>query len=456
MTVIELRERAVQEAEDARKIKDKADQENRGLTAEEALALDKHVKEAERLEQEAARQEKLEALETRLNKPQERKVTPELANGERIETPGPKLYRFGELRAFKGPNAAETAYRCGQFLRATLFDHASSLQWCRDKGVRIQRDGEIDSRGMSEGINTKGGFLVPDEFEQTIVDLREQYGNARRNCRVKPMGSAYTTEPKKFSGLTAYPMGEGASFTTSDQDWGNIALTARKWGILTKITNELSEDTVISLADDLAVDIALAFATAEDTACIDGDGTSTYHGIIGIRTKMIDGSHTGSYYDGVSSSDNWSEVTDAHLLSVMAALPKYARARARWHCSPLAKVAVFDRLIRAAGGATMMEVVNGIRQPGYMGAPIEEWPAMPTDDSSAALNNKIMFFYGDMALSSKLGTRRGITIKTLVERYADTDEIGIVATERFDLVHHSITDKAGTGRGAVVGFLGGT
>lgn len=458
MTVRELRERAAAEAKCARDIKDKADSESRGLTEEEANEHDTHVKEARRIIKEAERQAELESVEAVLNQPRETKSKPEISDGRPIEihSNGPNLYRFGELRAFKGPDAQARAYRSGRFLAAVLFDDANSRAWCRDHGIEIRKDLDLDSRAMAEKINTKGGFLVPDEFEQSIVDLREQYGNARRNCRVKPMASSYSSEPKKYSGLTAYPMGEGAEFTASDQDWGSIGLTARKWGVLTKISTELSEDTLISLADDLAMDIALAFATAEDNACIDGDGTSTYHGIIGIRTKMIDGNHTGSYVDGTSTSDNWSEITDTHLLSVMAALPKYARARAKWHCSPLAKVAVFDRLIRAAGGATMMEVVNGVRTPGYMGSPIEEWPAMPTDDTSAALNNKIMFLYGDLALSSKLGTRRGITIKTLVERYADTDEIGIVATERFDLVHHSISDKAGTGRGPVVGFLGGT
>ena len=61
MTVIELREKAVEEAEAARAIKDKADQEARGLRQEEADKFDSHLKESERLEKEAERQEKLEA-----------------------------------------------------------------------------------------------------------------------------------------------------------------------------------------------------------------------------------------------------------------------------------------------------------------------------------------------------------------------------------------------------------
>jgi HK97 family phage major capsid protein len=457
MTVRELRERAAQEAKAAREIKEKVDAEGRGMTEEEAKDHDKHVKEARRIIKEAERQDELEAVEAKLNQPVERKVTPEIATGERIEVEpnGPRLYRHGELRAFKGPKAQINAYRSGRFLAAVVFNDASSRQWCREHGIEIRKDMDIDSRAMGEAVNTKGGFLVPDEFEASVIDLREQYGNARRNLRVKPMASDHANEPKKVTGVTAYPVGEAASITESDQAWGNVELTARKWAVLTRISTELSEDTLISLADDLAQDIALAFATAEDNACIDGDGTSTYHGIIGIRTKMIDGSHTGSYYDGSSGCDNWSEITDAHLLIVMAALPMYARRRAKWHCSPTAKVAVFDRLMRAAGGVTMAEVAAGA-QPRYMGYPIEEWPSMPTDDASAALNDKIMFFFGDLMMSSKMGTRRGITIKTLVEKYADTDQIGIVATERFDINHHSITGATSSARGPVVGFMGGT
>jgi len=457
MTVLQLRELMAQKIEEARAIKDKCDVEGRGMDDQEANQFEAQMKESERLEREADRQERLEAAEARRDKPQEPKSKPVIEDGSRIEvTPsGPSLRSYGTLRSFKGPKAQINAYRSGRFLHAVIWANAQSRQWCREHGIDIKQDMETEGRAMSEGINTKGGFLVPDEFEQSIIDLREEYGNARRNLRIKPMASDASHEPKKNGGLTAYPMGEGGAFTESDQNWGQVNLVARKWGVLTKISSELSEDTVISLADDLASDIALAFATAEDNACIDGDGTGAYHGIIGVRTKMIDGDHAGSYVDLVSGADNWSEITDAHLLSVMAALPKYARRGAKWHCSPLAKVAVFDRLLRAAGGNTAAMIAAGMPA-SYNGYPIEEWPSMPENDASAALNNKIMLMFGNMTMSSKMGTRRGITIKALLERYADTDEIGIVGTERYDINHHSITGATSTARGPIVGMLGGT
>lgn len=457
LTVLQLREMVAAEADAAREIMDQAEAENRSLTDDESIAFEAHHQKADQLELKANRQERQEKLDARLAKPDERKSTPEIATGERIEVPGgTKLYSYGELRAFKGPKAQINAYRSGRFLAAVIFNHAESRQWCREHGVEIKIDQDLDSRAMGEGINTKGGFIVPDEFEQSIIDLREVYGNARRNCRIKPMSSDHSNEPKKTSGLTAYPVGENAAITESEEGWGNVELTAKKWAVLTRISTELSEDTIISLAEDLAQDGAMAFAMAEDNACIDGDGTSAYHGLTGIRTLMIDGSHTGSYYDATSGADNWSEITDAHLLSVMARVKKYARIGSKWHCSPLAKVAVFDRLMRAAGGTTMREVADGPSVPRYMGYPIEEWPSMPEDDASAALNNKIMLMFGNMSLSSKMGVRRGITILNLMERYAEYDQIGIRMTERFTINHHSITGATSTAAGPISGLMGGT
>lgn len=456
MNVIEIREKANAEAEAARDIQDLVDSEGRGMTEAEANAFDNHLKEAERLEKAANRKEKLEAAERRLEKPNDRQSDQAIDTGGKIEVSGPKLYRAGQLRAFKGPKAQINAYRSGRFLASVLFNHAPSRQWCRDHSVEIRQDTEIDSRAMSESINTAGGFLAPDELEQTIIDLREEYGSARRNCRIKPMASDHSNEPKKTGGLTAHPVGENAAFTESQQTWGNVELTAKKWGVLVRISSEISEDSIINMADDLANDAALAFATAEDEACIDGDGTSTYHGIVGIRTKMIDPAFIGSYVEAAAAGDNWSEIDATDLTNVMAALPKYARRGAKWHCSPLAKVAVFDRLTGSAGGNTIITLEQGASiTPRYMGYPIEEWTAMPTVDAGAALNDLIMLFFGNMYMSTKMGVRRGITVKRLDERYAEYDQIGIIASERFDIVHHTIGGAAGV-RGPVVGLLGTT
>jgi len=457
MTVRKLRELAAAKAKEAREIKEKVDAEGRGMTEAEDNEYRGHIKEARRIIKEAEGQEELEAVETTLNTPQETKSTPELSTGERIEVPGGvKMYRYGSLRAFKGPKAEVEAYRSGRFLAAAVFGHAASRQWCDLNGVSLRRVSESEDRAMGEGINTAGGFTVPDEFERSVIDLREEYGDARKHCRIKPMGSDHTNEPKKVGGLTAHPVGENVALTESEQIWGNVEMTAKKWGVLTRISNELNDDSLINLADDLASDAALAFATSEDNACIDGDGTGTYHGLVGIRVMMIDGDHVASYVENPGTGDNWSEITAAMLASVMAALPKYAERNAKWHCSKLAKASVFDRLMGAAGGNTNRNLAEP--QPDkYMGYPIAQWSAMPSVDAGAVLNGKIMMMFGDMQMSSKLGVRRGITLLVLKERYAEFDQIGLRFIERFSINHHTITGATpASDRGPIVGMLGNT
>lgn len=441
MDPLELRQQANQENSLAEEILNKAKEEKRVCTENERKLVIEHQERAKQYLAQAKLLEDQQHLTAELTRPQERKVTPEIASGERIEVVGgPKLYRAGKLRAFTGPKAAEDAYWCGMWLRSALYGHARSRQLCEQRGMRFERENFADSRAMGEGVNTAGGFLVPDTFEQTIIDLREQYGAARRNLRVVPMSSDHSNEPKKTGGLTAYPRGENAAATESQQGWGNVELTARSWDVLTRMSVELSEDALISLAEDLATDCARAFAEAEDNACIDGDGTSTYHGIVGIRTRIIDGTHSASVVDAAQTGDNWSEISDDDLLLVMAALPKYAEVGAKWHCSKIARVAVFSRLLRAAGGATMAEISAGAA-PSYMGFPIEEWASMPGTaglGTGTDLNDKCMILFGNMTLSSKMGSRKGITIQRLGELYATQGQIGIMASERFDIVHHSL------------------
>jgi HK97 family phage major capsid protein len=442
MTVIQLREKAVAEAELAREIKDKADQECRGLTEEEASKFDNHLHEAERLEKEANRQQKLEETEQRLSAPQEKKVLLETADGGRIDVQVPELFRFGQLRAFKGKNKEADAYKAGRWLMATIMGDAGSRQWCRDKGIEI--------RVQTEGVNTAGGFVVPDVMERAIIDLRETYGMFRANARVLPMGSDHTVIPRRTGGVTAYFVGETTEITASDKSWNQVELTAKKLGALTRMSTDLSEDAIINIADNLAEEMAWAFAKKEDECGLDGDGTNTYGGMVGIRTKFVDGDHTAGYDEGTSACTAWSHITIAdEIVTVMSLLPTYALPRAKWYINPAGKAACFDALALAAGGNTTREIASGA-EPMFAGYPVVVSAAMP----SAPTDQTVAILFGDLSLSSTFGDRRGITIKVSADRYLEYDQIGIQATERFCIVNHDIGDTSTAG--PVVALVGNT
>jgi len=433
MTVRQLLELANAKIQEARDIKDKCDSEGRGMTTEEANKFDDLMNESERLQKEAERQKRLEAAEEKMTKPEEKKSQPEIIDGSRIEVGATKFYRTGELRAFKGPKAEINAYKSGKWLMATVMKDASARQWCNEHGVEV--------RVMTEGVNSAGGFLVPDEMEQTIIDLREQYGMFRANARVVRMSSDHMLVPRRAGGLTAYFVGETDAITESDKSWDQVELTAKKLGVLTRMSTDVSEDSIINLADDLANEIAWAFAKKEDECGLDGDGTSTYGGMVGIRTKFVDGNHTAGYDAGTSPCTAWSHITLAdEITQILSLLPAYAIAGAKWYISPAGKGGCFDSLALQAGGNTTFTIAAGA-QPQFAGYPTVVSAAMP----SAPTNGTVYVLFGNLALSSTFGDRRGITLKVSSERYLEYDQIGIQATERFCIVNHDIGDTSTAG-----------
>ncbi len=366
----------------------------------------------------------------------------------RIVVPAQAKHRYGSLKAFKGETAEEDAYVSGMFLLAALgrglyrFPNLHELgnkaaEWCKQNGI------DVYTRAQNEGANSAGGYLVIPEMERSIIDLRESYGTFRRLVGVRPMASDSSTQPVRKTGLTAYWVDEAGQITESEKQWGQVGLVAKKLAALTKMSSEINEDAIISIADDLVQEMAYAFAIAEDAAGWNGDGTSSYGGITGVRTRIIDGTHTASALDAATGHDTFAEYDKSDLEKIEGALPKYALRNARWYCSQPFWVNVLRRIATAAGGVTMTEMASGLRVPTYMGWPVEIDQTLPT--STGDLSDTAVAFFGDLSLAVKMGERRGITISVSDQRYWENDQIGIKATERVNIVAHSLGDNTTAG-----------
>lgn len=357
----------------------------------------------------------------------------------------PARPRNSALKNFKGENADERAFRFGQFVLASIFGNKAAADWCRDAGIEV--------KAQSEGVATAGGFLVPSEFSMDIIVLRDSYGLARRECKVWPMGRDSITVPKFTSGLTAYAVGESTSdspsaITASSAAWGQVALTAKKWGVLTYLSPELDEDAAVNIGDILAGEIAYAFAYAEDVALFSGDGTSTYHGINGIRT--IFNANVGSYagaVDAASGHDTMAEIDATDLAVLMGKLPQYVfeRGNPKFYCSQTMWSGVFERLIGAAGGVTK-DQASGRTIRSYNGYPVEITPAMLAPAAATTdWSNVAGILFGDMSMAVSIGDRRGMTVARSTDYKFGEDMIAIKGTERFDIVAHGLGNASAAG-----------
>jgi HK97 family phage major capsid protein len=427
-----LREKQGTIADSMEKLLATAQADARDLTDEEQQVFGDLEKDFEDGKKAIAREERVEAVRASLAKPLPADVT-----ATKTTVPAAARVRYGKLKAFRGEGAEEAAYRSGQFILATMLGHEKAAAWCRENGVVIQK-------AQSEGVNSAGGFLVPTEFNQAIIDLREEFGTFRQNCQVIPMGSDAMTIPRRAGGLTAYFVGEGVAATESSKTWDQVSLAAKKVAVLAKMSTELADDAVISIADDLAKEMAYAFAVKEDACGWNGDGNAgTYGGITGVRTKIIDGTHTASAVDGATNHDTFAEIDANDLAAVMAKLPKYAERGAKWYCSSVAWAALFQRLVAAGGGVTMMELTGGKPSRSYLGYPVVIDQTLPT--STGDLSDVAMLFFGDLSLAATMGERRGVTIKSSEHRYMDLDQIGIFGNERVDINVHDLGDNSTAG-----------
>lgn len=356
------------------------------------------------------------------------------------------LPRFGMIKNFKGEDATLKAYQFGMWFAGTIL-HASFPTTFSQKARQYCADWGLETKAQSEGINTAGGYLVPPDFANEIIDLREQFSVFRRNTRVIPMARETKSIPRRVSGLTVFYPGEGVGITESQKAWDMVSMTARKYACLTVYSSELFEDAIISIGDDLAGEIAYAFALAEDTNGFNGDGTSAFAGTTGVRQRLFDVYGAGGGAGLVlGAGNNYSELTLANFNSVVGILPEYADGRARWVCSRFFWATVMQRLALAAGGVTAEEV-EGKRMRTFLGYPVEVSQVFPKVEA----NSQIPVIFGDLPRASKLGDRRELTIAFSDQYKFAEDQLAIRGTQRIDINVHDVGDTINAG--PIVGLI---
>ena len=373
---------------------------------------------------------------------------------ESFELPA-KARRYSRLIHFRGERrgmlAEERAYRFGCWALHCISQVMPQYQFAAASTFVNDYMGAVHFEGSG---GTGGGFLVPEEFGQDMILLRERRGVVRNLFRRRPMSSDTRTDPRRSGGLTAHFVGEGAAGTESSKTWDNVRLTAKDLMVLSRYSNQLSEDAVVNIGDDLAGEISYAFADKEDECGINGDGTSTYGGIVGARQALNDaaGNPTTASAGGIiiAAGNAYSEITMANFTSVVGVLPQYADGPdTAWVCHKTFYHTIMQRLELAQGGSTATEAQAGDRRPRplFLGYPVEFSQVMPSTEA----NSQVCCLLGDFMLGASFGDRQQETIMFSEHAYVNSEsvfernEIAIRGTERFDINVHDVGDTSTAG-----------
>ena len=334
---------------------------------------------------------------------------------------------YSRIKNFK---TNDEAFRFGSWALACI-GYKKSAQWCTDNGI-------VTKIANLEGNNLAGGFLVPEEFENAIITLREQFGVIRNHARVVPMSSDIKRMPRRSTNLTASFVGEASTASQSNETFDQINLVAKKSMVLTKFSSELSEDAVINFADDLAGEMAYAQSRLEDQSAFIGDSTSTYGGITGLANAV------GSAGVSTATSNAFTAITLAQIQAAFALLPQYAdNANAKIFCHKAVWNSVFLRLAYVSGGNNAVDLLTGSGQLSFAGYPVVLSQAMNSTTGSGA----VVCHFGDMSQAVYFGDRRqtAVDFSNSALTSFETDMLCYRATTRWDLVCANVGDATNAG-----------
>lgn len=361
-----------------------------------------------------------------------------------------------------GLDAEHRAYRFGQWILARVSqDLPGRFNFAYAKQFVENYINPTNAAHTESDATTGGHYLVPEEFSSDLIDLRERYGVVRRLFGRAPMTSDTLNTPRRASGLTAYFVEESEAGSESNMSWNNVKLTVKELMVIARMTNQLNADAVISIGDTLAGEIAYAFSEKEDQCGLNGDGTSQYGGMQGVRNLLtsIDGAGTDSAGLKVQGTSNtWATQVLADFHAVVGKLPVYADEGAVWVCHKTYYSEVMQKLELASGGVTAMEVANGDRRPRptFLGYPVEFSQVFP----NATATTGVTAVLGNFALGALFGDRQQTSIgfsehATINgESVWERNQIAVRGTERFDLNVHGCGTTSVVG--PIVGLATGT
>ncbi|MDO4564709.1 MAG: phage major capsid protein [Clostridia bacterium] len=383
MTILELREKRAKAWEAAKGFLDSHRTEKGTLTAEDDATYTRMEKDISDLGKEIERLERQEALDAELSKPVGKPITGR-------------------------PNAArEQPEKAG---RASDTYKQSFWNLMRSKAAMPEV-----VNALQVGTDSEGGYLVPDEFERTLVEALEEENIFRQLAKVIQTSSGDRKIPVVASKGTASWIDEEGAFTESDDSFGQISIGAYKLGTMIKVSEELLNDSVFDLEGYISREFGRRIGAKEEEAFFTGDGSGKPTGILAA---------TGGAQTGITAASA-TAITADELIDLFYSLNSPYRKNAVWLLNDATVKAV--RKLKDAQGQYLWQpsLVAGTPDT-ILGRPVKTSAYMPTIAASA----KTVAF-GDFGYYW-IADRQGRSFKRLGELYAANGQVGFLGSQRVD------------------------
>lgn len=265
------------------------------------------------------------------------------------------------------------------------------------------------------GTDSEGGYLVPDEFERTLVEALEDENIFRRLAKVITTASGDRKIPVVASKGTASWIDEEGTIPESDDSFGQVSIGAYKLGTMIKVSEELLNDSVFELEPYISREFARRIGNKEEEAFFIGDGSGKPNGILAA---------TGGAQLGVTTAGA-TAITLDEVLDLFYSLKAPYRNKSVFIMND-STVKAIRKLKDGQGQYLWQPSIQAGTPDTILNRPLftsSYVPAIAAGAKTIAFGDFSYYWVAD---------RQGRVFKRLNELFAVTGQVGFVATQRVD------------------------
>ena len=375
--IMELRDKRVKLWEEAKNFLDSHTDEDGKLSAEDAAAYEKMEADVVEMKKAIDRLERQAAIDRELDKPTSKPIT----------------------------NQPENAKPAGGF-RATDEYKKDMLTAMRTRFRNI-------SNVLQEGNDQQGGYLVPVEYDNRLIDVLNEE-NIMRSLATKITTSGEHKINIAATKPAAAWIEEGAALTFGDATFDQIMMDAYKLHVAIKVTEELLYDAAFNLEGYIIDQFGKALANAEEDAFLNGDGKGKPMGVFDTTN--------GGQYNTTTSTAN---ISADDIINLVYTLKRPYRKSAAFITND--KTLASLRKLKDNNGAYLWQPALTAGEPDRLfGYAIHTSQFAP----EAAAGKPAMAF-GDFSYYN-IGDRGSRSMQELKELFAGNGMVGYVMKERVD------------------------
>lgn len=162
------------------------------------------------------------------------------------------------------------------------FQRLEEMQAKAAEWYATDEDGEIDQKALAEATTGAGGFLVPPQYWQAgIAEFRLAAAKIRRMVTViTAINTNLVYIPRETGVATVGWTAENAAKPATDQTFGQLAVNIFTLAGISKVSNQLLEDSSPAVDQIVRKDLGRVLGQAEDVAFINGTGVGQPTGIL--------------------------------------------------------------------------------------------------------------------------------------------------------------------------------